>query len=632
VRFSIRAIAAKARAESARPKLRSFVIVAGMFPVLLIVSLFASWQAIDLVNATRAYAVGEGRYSKAQKMAVLDLYRYANSENQKDFESFLQDINIPLGDRAARIALSRSSPDTAAARSALLRGQNHPRDIDGLVTLFLRFYWWKPFAAAVEDWRIADDQVQLLIAEGYQLHARVAKGTLDTRTRRATLRRIEALDAAITGRENTFSGHMGEASRLATTLVVWGLGISTVLLWAIGISFAVRLLRRQLALDSRLASSESRFRDYAEVASDWYWEIDAGGAITYVSDRFQRLANSSVESILGTSGLDIIRERSDDPARRDECLAAIAQRRPFRGLSLRFAVSATDEAYYAISGKPTFSPDGAFRGYRGIGTDITSQVNDAHALRDAKERAEVANHAKSEFLANMSHELRTPLNAILGFSDIIRRQMFGTGKMERYCDYANDIHNSGAHLLSIINDILDLSKIEVGQTSLQEEERRLDAMVNEVRALAGEKVAGPRAVLVVVLPEPMPRLLVDPRKFRQILVNLLSNAFKFTPHDGQIVLEAAIEADGIAIAVRDSGIGIAPGDLETVLTPFGQVESAFSRRHHGTGLGLPLAKSLAELHGGTLTLESTLNEGTCVTIRLPASRVAGPRSHANLSA
>ena len=630
--FSIRAIVARARAGSARPKLRSFVIVAGMFPVLLVVSLIASWQAIDLVNATRAYAVGEGRYSKAQKMAVLDLYRYANSQNKKDFETFLQDIRVPLGDRAARIALSQAAPDVGSARSALLQGQNHPRDIDGLVSLFLRFYWWKPFAAAVEDWRIADEQVQALIGEGRILHSRITAGTLDGRARLVALKRIEALDASITDRENTFSSHMGEASRLATTLVVWGLGLSTVLLWAIGIAFAVRLLRRQLALDSQLASSESRFRDYAEVASDWYWEIDADGAITYVSDRFQRLANSSVESILGTSGIDIIRERSDDPVRRDECLAAIAERRPFRGLSLRFAIAGADGAYYAISGKPTFSPDGAFRGYRGIGTDITSQVNDAHALRDAKERAEVANHAKSEFLANMSHELRTPLNAILGFSDIIRQQMFGTGKMERYSDYANDIHNSGAHLLSIINDILDLSKIEVGQTSLQEEERPLDAMVNEVRALAGERVAGPRAALEVVLPEPVPRLLVDPRKFRQILVNLLSNAFKFTPHDGQVVLDAAIEAGGIAIRVRDSGIGIAPGDLETVLTPFGQVESAFSRRHHGTGLGLPLAKSLAELHGGTLTLESTLNEGTCVTIRLPASRVAHPKPHANLSA
>jgi PAS domain S-box-containing protein len=628
----MRAIVAKARAESARPKLRSFVIVAGMFPVLLVVSLIASWQAIDLVNATRAYAVGEGRYSKAQKMAVLDLYRYANSQNEKDFETFLQDIRVPLGDRAARMALSQAAPDIGSARSALLQGQNHPRDIDGLVTLFLRFYWWKPFAAAVEDWRIADEQVQALIGEGRILHSRITAGTLDGRARGIALRRIEALDASITDRENTFSSHMGEASRLATTLVVWGLGLSTVLLWAIGIAFAVRLLRRQLALDSQLASSESRFRDYAEVASDWYWEIDADGAITYVSDRFQRLANSSVENILGTSGIDIIRERSDDPARRDECLAAIAGRRPFRGLSLRFAIAGADGAYYAISGKPTFTLEGAFRGYRGIGTDITSQVNDAHALRDAKERAEVANHAKSEFLANMSHELRTPLNAILGFSDIIRQQMFGTGKMERYSDYANDIHNSGAHLLSIINDILDLSKIEVGQTSLQEEERSLDAMVNEVRALAGERVAGPRAALEVVLPEPVPRLLVDPRKFRQILVNLLSNAFKFTPHDGQVVLDAAIEAGGIAICVRDSGIGIAPGDLETVLTPFGQVESAFSRRHHGTGLGLPLAKSLAELHGGTLTLESTLNEGTCVTIRLPASRVAHPKPHANLSA
>ncbi len=331
--LSIRAIAAKARAGSARPKLRSFVIVAGMFPVLLVVSLIASWQAIDLVNATRAYAVGEGRYSKAQKMAVLDLYRYANSQNEKDFGTFLQDIRVPLGDRAARMALSRAAPDVGSARSALLQGQNHPRDIDGLVTLFLRFYWWKPFAAAVEDWRIADEQIQALIGEGRILHARIAAGTLDGRARGIALRRIEALDALITERENTFSEPYGRS--FAPRHDARRVGASASFdRSALGDRHRVRRAASQTPARARQPACVEREpfpRDYAEVASDWYWEIDADGAITYVSDRFQRLANSSVESILGTSGIDIIRERSDDPARRDECLAAIEERRPFRG-------------------------------------------------------------------------------------------------------------------------------------------------------------------------------------------------------------------------------------------------------------------------------------------------------------
>ena len=208
----------KIRAARASPKTRSFAIVAVMFPVLLLVSLAESWQAIELVNETRAYAVGEGRYSKAQKMAVLDLYRYAHSESTRDFDAFLRDISVPRGDHAARVALSASPPDVEAARRGLLQGNNHPRDVDGLISLYRRFYWWKPFAEAVEDWRSADVQVDALLAEGLKLRQRVTAGRLDDATRGAALRRIEALDASITEREDTFSTHMSEASRLATFL------------------------------------------------------------------------------------------------------------------------------------------------------------------------------------------------------------------------------------------------------------------------------------------------------------------------------------------------------------------------------------------------------------------------------
>jgi signal transduction histidine kinase len=595
---------ARVRAARASPKTKSFAVVAVMFPALLLLSLAASWQAIELVNETRAYAVGEGRYSKAQKMAVLDLYRYAHSENDADFQEFLVDIRIPRGDETAQKSLSRSPADVETARRGLIAGNNHPDDIDGLINLYRRFYWWRPFAEAVDDWRIADEQVEDLVAQGFRLRARVHAGRLDEATRQDALHRIEALDAAITDRENTFSTHMSEASRLATTLVVWGIGVATVLLWAIGIAFAVRLLRRQIALDDQLSSSEQRFRDYAEVASDWYWETDAANRIIYVS-----LPNGA----LGADAALLVRGRADNAAQGAETLRAFAERRPFRGLCLRF-----DKSYQAISGKPRFAADGTFLGYRGVGTDITAQVDDAHALRDAKERAEVANRAKSEFLANMSHELRTPLNAVLGFSDIIRGRMFGSEVSDRYADYANDIHNSGSHLLSIINDILDLSKIEAGQETVFEEERTLASLVEEVRTLLGETR---HAEFVVALPEPAPRLRVDSRKFRQILVNLLSNAFKFTPAGGTVTLAAEVDTAGLCVRVRDTGIGIAPEDIETVLSPFGQVESAFARRHHGTGLGLPLAKSLTELHGGTLGVESVLNEGTVVTVRLPASRV-----------
>jgi signal transduction histidine kinase len=243
-------------------------------------------------------------------------------------------------------------------------------------------------------------------------------------------------------------------------------------------------------------------------------------------------------------------------------------------------------------------------------------------VREAKARAERANRAKSEFLANMSHELRTPLNAILGFSDVIANRMFGEKDTGRYADYARDIHSSGAHLLEVINDILDLSKIEAGQMTLDDSAVALDEVVRELRTLLGDRASGERIAFILDLPQPSPVLLVDARKFVQILVNLLSNAFKFTPEGGSVTLHASHAADGgLDVSVRDTGIGIAAEDIETVLSPFGQVESAFSRRHHGTGLGLPLAKSLAEMHGGALTLQSTEGKGTTVTVHLPPDRI-----------
>ncbi len=606
---------------------RSYALIVAIFLALGAVALTTSWAGIELVNETRAYATGEGRYSKAEKMAVLDLYRYADLRNEGDYDAFRRDIAVPLGDRAARQALSASPPDLAAARDGFRRGLNHPADLDGLIRLFRGFSWWQPFVAAIEDWRIADEQVAALIGEGARLHDAAVGGRLDGATRAALLARIEALDAAITDRENTFSTHMGEAARAATTLVVLGLGGSTILLWAIGIFFATRLFRRQAALDLQLTASEQRFRDYAEVASDWYWEMDANNRINYMSERVYEIMEVPSGAVINFDGVKMIENSALDPAQRDDAVSAIAAHRPFRGVRLRFGARGGSTGFAAISGKPIFDADGTYCGYRGIGADITALVRDAEALKKSTRRAEAANRAKSEFLANMSHELRTPLNAILGFSDIIAGRLFGDGQQERYSDYARDIHNSGTHLLGIINDILDLSKIEAGRAMLEESEAPLARIVDDTRTLLGGR-AGDIA-FTVELPEPPLTLRVDERKIVQILVNLLSNAFKFTPAGGSVALSVTRRADGsLDLVVRDSGIGIAPDDIEKVLAPFGQVESVFSRRNHGTGLGLPLARALAELHGGTLSLQSTEGHGTTVTIHLPAERIVARKAAA----
>jgi PAS domain S-box-containing protein len=438
------------------------------------------------------------------------------------------------------------------------------------------------------------------------------------------LRAIDRVDHRLTELENTFSNHMGEAARGAMRLVLIGLGATTVLLWTIGMVFASRLLRRQLALDRQLGLSERRFRDYADVASDWYWEADAGNRVTYLSERFYAATGISSDAVLGRPVVEFIRAHSDR-GETQRFIAALSERRPFRGIRFKSTVADGSTGYWSLAGKPHVDAEGQFLGHRGIGADVTATVHDAQTLREAKTRAEEANRAKSEFLANMSHELRTPLNAILGFSEVIANRVFGREASDRYSVYAGDINRSGRHLLAIIDDILDLSKIEAGHADLFEAEITLDKVVAATRTLFGDRFEQAELTLRVVLPAPPVGILVDERKLTQALVNLLSNALKFTPPGGRVILAAGIDSAGnLTMSVSDTGIGIPPERIEVALSPFGQIESPFSRQHQGTGLGLSLAKSLMELHDGTLLIDSVVGVGTIVTLVLPASRVRGP--------
>jgi PAS domain S-box-containing protein len=264
-----------------------------------------------------------------------------------------------------------------------------------------------------------------------------------------------------------------------------------------------------------------------------------------------------------------------------------------------------------------------------VSHDITERRRQEEELRQSKEAAEMANRSKSEFLANMSHELRTPLNAIIGFSEIIRKQMFGPIGAGKYVEYASDIYTSGEHLLQIINDILDLSKLEAGKLELREQPISLPDLVKDCLTLLRDRAATAGVNLDVRIADAVPMLRADERAMKQILINLLSNAVKFTPRGGAVEVSAAIAASGeFEISVRDTGIGMSAADIEVALKPFGQVDSTFTRKQQGTGLGLPLARSLTELHGGKLIIASTLSVGTIITLRLPGKRIVSAEAQA----
>jgi PAS domain S-box-containing protein len=255
-------------------------------------------------------------------------------------------------------------------------------------------------------------------------------------------------------------------------------------------------------------------------------------------------------------------------------------------------------------------------------SDITARHRAENDLLIAKESAELANRTKTEFLANVSHELRTPLNAVIGFSEIMSSELLGKIGNSQYKGYCHDIHQSGIHLLNVINDILDISKIEAGKLDLYDEEFDPVEAIESCMRLINERALNGNIDLSIMLRGKLPNIMADERKLKQILLNLLSNAVKFTPEGGRVSVQAEADAEsGFRVSVSDTGIGIASNNIDSVLTPFGQVDSALARKFDGTGLGLPLAKSLTELHGGTLNLESVIGSGTTVTIQLPPRRL-----------
>ena len=394
---------------------------------------------------------------------------------------------------------------------------------------------------------------------------------------------------------------------------------------------------RETEAVARANRERLRLNDVMRAASDWIWETDADGKLTFVSDRITEVLGLPPSLVQGRALAELGRF-ADNHGQPDDALASIGARRPFRDASVEIESAEGDTRVFHLSGVPVFGDDGAFRGYRGAGTDVTARIRAEAAARQSRReleaamqelinknaqldltarRATAAKHAKQEFLATMSHELRTPLNAIIGFADLVQMQPFGEVSA-RYLEYIGEVSKAGNHLLSIINDCLDVARMEVDALPLHIAPVLLRDVLRDARAMIELRAAAKDISIADVDYDGDVVVEVDPTRCFQIFVNILSNGVKFTPEGGAVGVEVVPAADAVDVVVWDTGAGV-PAELqEAVFDKFQQLhDDILSRVNDGVGLGLTLSRQFARLMGGDVQLTSTPGHGSRFTVRLP---------------
>jgi PAS domain S-box-containing protein len=606
-----------------RAKKRARAIALVFVTVQALVVLFGA-LGLEGIDILRSYAAGESHWSKGQKAAVFALHRFARTRDAADYAQFERGLLAIDGDRIARETLQAAhflgtrAERERAAQGFILSG-NDAEDADGLVWGFLLFHRWPTFDAAVREWAEGDGWGEELRSVGRQMRA--AKPNADMKP---YLARVNALDAHLSLNANAYARHMAEASRFAERLTLTLFIALSSLACAAGVLLVRRIAAAGGRAEARAIESEERVRDFAELASDWFCELDRNLRVKFVATRLS--ADAGRERVIGQDWIEAGRAEGFRPLIEGQHQQALQAHEAFRGH--RFSQTQQDgrELHWSVSGKPLFARDGAFAGFRVTGIEVGDMVRAQEELVRARDEAMHANKAKSAFLANMSHELRTPLNAILGFSTFIEHEALGEIANKRYVEYAGDIRESGEHLLEIINDLLEHSRIEAGKIELREGGFDITSACEQARLLCQPRAGKLGVTLRTRIAPDLPLVYGDELRLRQVLINLVSNAVKFTPN-GTVDIVARLDGAGaLRLDVRDTGIGMDAAGIEQALKPFGQVDNGLSRKFEGTGLGLPLAKSLVELHGGTLSIVSEQGVGTVVSVVLPAWRVGGKPS------
>lgn len=384
--------------------------------------------------------------------------------------------------------------------------------------------------------------------------------------------------------------------------------------------------------DSQRASKALvRLEDITRLISEWVWETDRDGKLAFVSPRIFELTGMVPQMLLGKrfaelGGFEALNAQTDAFAPSADSASEPDWQNPFRDVFFHMPNTKGEMRTYLVSGIPFHDRETwEFEGTCGTAKDVTEILATETEVQTQKERAETASRTKTEFLANVSHELRTPLNAVIGYSDALKRQVFGDWSNPKYKEYIGNINEAGSHLLDLINDIIDVSAIESGNIDIQSTPVELSAVFNSVRDLTINRARDKEIALTFTVTDGADVLYGDERRIKQILINLVANAVKFTPTSGSVTVESIhMLDDRLCLRVHDTGIGMTTDEIAVAMEPFGQVRSGTDYFKEGTGLGLPLTKGLIESHRGELVLSSTPGKGTTVEAFFPVPVAPAP--------
>jgi PAS domain S-box-containing protein len=371
----------------------------------------------------------------------------------------------------------------------------------------------------------------------------------------------------------------------------------------------------------RVTAGEASYRAFFDHAVEGIFRTTPDGHYLAVNQALADIYGYENPTALMNGLTDIGAQLYVEPRRRHEFRAEMQAHDVVTNFVSEIYHSSGKRIWISENARAVRDWSGALLCYEGTVEDVTEKFEAERALRAALRQAEIAHKVKAAFLAAMSHELKTPLNAVLGFSEIIRDEMLGPVGQPVYRDYANDIHKSGTRLLSVINDVLDVTRLESGSLAIEDQPENALEVIDQAINLA-RKATGDQRDIARHLPRDLPTLLIDPRRMAQALGNVLANALKFTPDEGVVALRLTLDGEGgVTFAVEDTGIGMAEETIAAALEPFRQLDGSLARKFEGAGLGLSIARALVELHGGQLQIASKVGAGTCVSITLPPSRI-----------